>query len=537
MHMSQASQAQLMVMIDEAMKSQNSFGDEEEEEFSEHDSEHHDSFDDSKYDELIKERDELLARVTELEETVASSSKSNTNDDRVREKAERARSRELERLKEAKNTLSRREITFQETIRNLEFKLEEASGRLDVQKKQAETSLKRSKLDNQAMADELDVMRTKLANMGKLEAQITKYKRKVENVDEIRDQMQELETQNQEYLDKMLNMEADLETIPVLKKQIEEKQSQLVKQSSSLTKLEMDVLSKEEELNNFRRKYEVSESKLRDALKRANLAESSTSSPFSSGDIDVDDVGEGMKLSGKDREKIARLEKKNKRLEKEIEELRRRGDGEDNNNNNNNNNEKDSTTKSSSSTEELLRRENQTLKSEMSSRLREKLELQNKLEEMQEKMNVASKESGEVRDPKEIANLRSQTLALKERLKEKQRSLEKKSVEQAKLENYVKQALAHANKTVKQSQMKYKNSLRMLKSQIEAKQKEITYFAGMLEKSKAAHKREKEMLMSSIYKIGLDLNSRLLRNEAIGVKSDPVRPKSWLGRRRAERRR
>ena len=43
--------------------------------------------------------------------------------------------------------------------------------------------------------------------------------------------------------------------------------------------------------------------------------------------------------------------------------------------------------------------------------------------------------------------------------------------------------------------------------------------------------------MSSIYKIGLDLNSRLLRNEAIGVKSDPLQPKSWLGRRRAERRR
>ena len=79
------------------------------------------------------------------------------------------------------------------------------------------------------MVDELDVMRTKLANMSKLEAQIVKYKKREESMSEIRDQMAQLETQNQEYLDKMLNMEAEVETIPLLKRQIEEKQSQVAK--------------------------------------------------------------------------------------------------------------------------------------------------------------------------------------------------------------------------------------------------------------------------------------------------------------------
>ena len=123
------------------------------------------------------------------------------------------------------------------------MKLKEANGRLDVQKKQSESSLKRTRIDNRAMADELDVMRTKLANMSKLEAQIVKYKKREESMSEIRDQMAQLETQNQEYLDKMLNMEAEVETIPLLKRQIEEKQSQLVKQSSSVTKFEMELLS------------------------------------------------------------------------------------------------------------------------------------------------------------------------------------------------------------------------------------------------------------------------------------------------------
>ena len=113
MHMSQASQAQLMLMIDEVMKSQNSFGEEEEDdEYSEQDEE-----EDSKYENILKERDELLERVTELEKIVEDSKHSKDSDAASREKAERAKSRELERLKEAKNALSRREITFQDTIR------------------------------------------------------------------------------------------------------------------------------------------------------------------------------------------------------------------------------------------------------------------------------------------------------------------------------------------------------------------------------------------------------------------------------------
>ena len=380
------------------------------------------------------------------------------------------------------------------------------------------------------MADELDVMRTKLANMSKLEAQIVKYKKREESMSEIRDQMAQLETQNQEYLDKMLNMEAEVETIPLLRRQIEEKQSQLVKHSSSLTKFEMELLSRDEELKDLRRKYEFSESKLKDALKRASLAESCISELEVAEDSDGDSLNLVREGDPKSREKIARLERRNNMLERELEGLK------------SGNMKRNVTTngeeESKNQTIELLRKENRTLKAEMSTKLREKLDIQNKLEEIQKTMDSSkSKTSSSEKDTTELETLRNQMVALKEKLKEKQRSLEKRSVEQAKLENYVKQALAHANRTVKQSQLKYKNSLRMLKSQIEAKQKEITYFAGMLEKSKAAHKREKEMLMSSIYKIGLDLNSRLLRNEAIGVKSDPLQPKSWLGRRRAERRR
>ena len=355
----------------------------------------------------------------------------------------------------------------------LELKLKEANGRLDAQKKQSESSLKRTRIDNRAMSDELDVMRTKLANMSKLEAQIAKYKKREESMTEIRDQMAQLETQNQEYLDKMLNMEAEVETIPLLRRQIEEKQSQLVKHSSSLTKFEMELLSRDEELKDLRRKYEFSESKLKDALKRASLAESRISELEVAEDSDGDSLNLVREGDPKSREKIARLERRNNMLERELEGLK------------SGNMKRNVTTngeeESKNQTIELLRKENRTLKAEMSTKLREKLDIQNKLEEIQKTMDSSkSKTSSSEKDTTELETLRNQMVALKEKLKEKQRSLEKRSVEQAKLENYVKQALAHANRTVKQSQLKYKNSLRMLKSQIEAKQKEITYFAGML---------------------------------------------------------
>ena len=97
------------------MKSQNSFGEDEEgDEYSEQDE---DEEEDSKYENILKERDELFERVTELEKIVASSKHSNDDGAASREKAERAKSREVERLKEAKNALSRREITLQDTIR------------------------------------------------------------------------------------------------------------------------------------------------------------------------------------------------------------------------------------------------------------------------------------------------------------------------------------------------------------------------------------------------------------------------------------
>ena len=178
---------------------------------------------------------------------------------------------------------------------------------------------------------------------------------------------------------------------------------------------------------------------MKDALKRASLAESRINELDAAEDSDGDTLTlERREGDPKSRETIARLERRNKMLEKELEGLRSGASTTTNG--------KDGEKEGNDRTFE---KENRTLKSEMSSKLREKLDLQNKLEEIQKTMELSKNNtSSSQNDTGKIETLRNQTIALKERLKEKQRSLEKKSVEQAKLENYVKQALAHANKTV-----------------------------------------------------------------------------------------
>jgi len=559
MKMSQDSQAQLMQIIDRMMKAHASMDDEEDEEDDEivdsvgdFSDDNDDAISRSDFDDAIKENQELRRRNEELEEAIErlraqEESSASSKEDKTR--AERIRAKEYERLKQAKSAFSRREVELQDAIRDLEVQLNDAKGELEIQKKQSEATIQRLKSKHQAQADELDILTAKVARLPKLESKIVQYEKRVENVGVIREQMADMEKQNREYLDKMLDMEAEMETIPLLKKQLEEKQGQIVELNTNATKSNMQILRRDEQLKDAQEQLRIAKAKIREQETRLKDADTSIADAAQglgiSGDGDsVASIGFG---SAKSREKIARLERENTKLKQEL--ATRSEDG----------GTSSSSTKTESSLSESIKSltlEKENAEMELKSTLRENLSLKRRVEDAETRLEAAKLEGVNTKQDKseeheklaasverlekenrDLAHFRDMIPALKEKLTEKQRALEKKSLEQAKLESYVKQALAHANKTVKQSQSKYKNSLRMLKTQIEQKQKEITYFSNMLEKSKAAHRREERLLQSTVYKIGLDLNSRLLRNEALGVaKQYSTGPRSWLGRRRSQQR-
>eukprot|EP00939_MAST-03C_sp_MAST-3C-sp1_P004225 g4225.t1 len=520
MKMSQASQAQLMVMIDKAMKAQqaatndeteedeeeeDAFGEEDEDDFMVDDYDN----DAAAFDSVTKERDRLRGRVAELEDIVESNRmRADGNEEEsakaMQERVDRLKAKEKERLRQAKNAFSRRELELQDVIRDLQLQLSETKGKLEIHTKHSEATIQRMNVERQSRGDELDVLRTKVAHLPKIEAQLVQAEKRLEKSSNLREQIADMEKQSREYLEKMLDMEAEIETISLLKKQIDDKQSQIVTLTTTATKHEMELLSKDERLKEIESQLEAEKTKtgkMGESLKVArgrgdnNNKSNSSSRGGSNVAVETPAAGDSLAVVGFDaakaREKIARLERENDRLRK---------------------------------------RPPQVVAAAPPPVDKEKESKQRRDSDLLEKKLVAATSALEKKGTEQAE--------LERKLASTTRALEKKNVEQAKLENYVKQALAHANKTVKQSQQKYKNSLRMLKSQIEQKQKEITYFSDMLEKSKSAHRREERLLMSTIYKIGLDLNSRLLRNEALGVGQNAEgTPRSWLGKRRVEQRR
>jgi hypothetical protein len=65
-----------------------------------------------------------------------------------------------------------------------------------------------------------------------------------------------------------------------------------------------------------------------------------------------------------------------------------------------------------------------------------------------------------------LESLKVENVRLAHEVQEKQEHLERRNAEQQKLEQYVKKALAHANQTVKASQLKYKKSLEIYRKQV-----------------------------------------------------------------------
>jgi len=565
MGMDQNSQAQLMVMIDEAINASQAGS-------------YDDAYDDDRdagsfsegsdmdspsknsqmedIESLRRERDMLSRRVSELEDTNASlqqqtgqiREKSMELLKEDRKKAERVKAKEVERLKMAKNALSRREIELQERVRELTYKFEDATNRLEMHRKQSESTVMKLQQDVEAQTDQLDILRAQAARLPKVEAQLNLHKQQLESAADIRDQMHELEQQNQKYLSKMLDMESDVDTIPLLKKQLDEQNGQLVDLKTGTTELEMQLQRKEQQVKDAEKRRKKLEAKANEDVKRAERAEQQVAGLMRQ----LENVGSGASTSLADaslsgphaREQMVRLQRQNKQLQAALDKGAAGGsDGKAAMLRQQLEDAQQQRTQMEARLSKLLqenivcrRERDQALATGTSSNgsSRSSASSTAQSERMAELAATIQRQQQAIG---EIEHFRDMVPALKDKLKSKQRELEKKGLEQAKLENYVKQALNHANKTVKQSQMKYKNSLRILKNQIEQKQKEITYFSNMLEKSKTTHKREERLLMSAVYKIGLDLNSRLLRKDAAGSKSDvSTRPRSWLGQRRAEQR-
>ncbi|OQR88859.1 hook domain-containing protein [Achlya hypogyna] len=401
-------------------------------------------------------------------------------------------------------------------------------------------------------ADELDISRSKLVALAKLESTVTKYKQKLDEMNTIKQHVKEVEAQNSSYLEKMLDLESTIKTMPTLKLAIEKYKNQVVELEtanveimSSLQIKEQKMRQMQEELETAMHGKEFLEHQLEEL--RANLPDEDGS------DIGMytsaaDVLGGGMQF----REQIARLERENKMLKEQLSST----PGSEAS--------ATATPASGPSGEVLLLQHERDDALRMKAVWQEKaLEMKRQLEQLSEaapgtdgavspaqlqqleatNARLASQLQAHEEQARKLTlnieesdSLRATIGELTNRLKEKETTINNLSQDKEKLETYTK-------KTLHAVQSKYMVAMSTHRNQLAEKQAKVDLLESKLKDLKSIQKREQALLMSSFYEIGGEMQRRTMMPQqatngaAAAAAASQVPPlAAWLPSKRSDNR-
>lgn len=275
---------------------------------------------------------------------------------------------------------------------------------------------------NAQLEDELDIARAKSLQLHKAEATVLAYKKKLDSVGVISQQIQEMEDQSTSYLRQIIDLENDNKQIPGLNKKIETLQEQMHKLEVQITQTSKDLDDKNALIAKL--KSELASSVNAKKLFEEELSEiRSMQSHNAMEDHDISSFSLGPSTSTAQlKEKIIRLEHDNDSLKKQVSMLQ-----------------------SSSNT-----------------------------------------------------GIDDMSQSHKSELERKDAKIKQLSQEKAKLEAYSKMTLA-------KFQEKYMVAIQECKKQLKEKTEKIEQLEMRAAVEKAGHKREEQLLSSSIYELGLSI--------------------------------
>jgi len=343
-----------------------------------------------------------------------------------------------DRLEKKQEQLTLAENELQSTTTELE----------DVRNK-----LKEANEEKAQLADDLDVANAKAHQLHKAEATLVAYKKKLEAVGGMNQQMTDLEDQAANYLRQIMELEAEVKKSNALQKSntdLQEKIARLEKENSDLEASSKSSASDLAELKQQLKDAERSKKLFEDELNELRAAQQATAG--------IDDVTAALPTSPastssamqeaqtkEQREKLMRLEIENQKLKDEIEKMR---------------------------TAEAAR---------------------------VEAAAVAS-----ASDSAEVTNLKSELSRLQEELAAKQKENAKITGDKDKLEAYTKRTLA-------KFQDKYLVALQECKAKLKEKQDKIEALETRSVSERNAQKREERLLSSTIYELGMAIMQARLK--------------------------
>ncbi|PVD23382.1 hypothetical protein C0Q70_16650 [Pomacea canaliculata] len=488
---------------------------------------------------VLEGKEELLQRCHELDMQVAS-----LHEEKLGLQAENERLQE--RLQHAENIddpstpVGKRMMQFQQQIEVLQdeiYKLE--SGKEDYRikydvllkecndLKDKNAELTQLASESRAMKDELDVLRHTSDKATKYEAAIESYKKKLEDMSDLRVQLKMLEEKNTHYMQQQIEMEEEIKRLNNTKQQLESYKRQTLEQQNRLTdetkradKWEFECSRLQERLATLQREKErvVAE---RDSLKELN-DELKCTQPTMAGislSEQISDIGPSpqrmLSLPPEVKEQLLRLEHENKLLKMSA-------DG----------NQEEQTHNLQSQLDDANARKNE-LETEVRLLNQRLIELQAQVEDLQERQQTtASASSTETLEMKrrateltqrleerelQIAQRTAQVEMLKDKLSSSaetltavQETLRRKDEEMRAMEERYRRYLDKARQVIKSldaSQSADTSAeVLALRHQLHEKEQYITSLEKDQERMRSIHSEEESLIVTAWYNLGMQLH-------------------------------
>ncbi|XP_074612019.1 protein Hook homolog 3-like [Acropora palmata] len=388
--------------------------------------------------------------------------------------------------------------------------------------------------ESQMLKDEMDVLRHSQEKVIKYESTIELYKKKLEELSDMRKQMKALEEKNVTYMKETMNLQEDLRKANALKtqvdtykKQVHQLQIQVSDLQRRADKAEFEARKSKEKLTNLdgeNERLRQERMKLREENEELQLAQvaGSPMRQLTPGTPPSDDFDIGSALSPEVKERILRLEHENKKLKEQ-----KLGEQEDQNQ------LLQSLLSDANERKDQLEKENRELNQKL-------MEAESELDDFRSQKSADQMEKGSELDKKytdhldklKVANdelqkkkayidsLEPKVNSSAEKVTELEELLNKKDHEMKVMEDRYKKYLEKAKSVIKtldprQSQAS-QPEVQLLKSQVQEKDKIIEHLERDHEKMKITREREEKLIVSAWYEMGMQLNRKAAEERLSG---------------------
>ncbi|GLD98096.1 hypothetical protein PINS_up006793 [Pythium insidiosum] len=481
-------------------------------------------------------------------------------------------------------------------IHALTVQLEEKKDELARVKRESTERMMMLENEVRRQADELDISRSKIAQLGKLEASVSKYKKKIEEMNALRTQVKDLEAHNAQYLDKVLDLESTVKTIPALKVLVEKYKNQVVELETANVEAASNNQIKEQKIRRLQEELDsalggkeflenqveelraqvaslhnhaghddvdatamdVAAMGLHGAPGDSGLGSSSNEfrghgarasiSSYSSEHAASGGVQCGFSSLGLD--SMAALKERIARLERENMELKRGGGQMDDSQLSS---ELDLALKAKESLQVTLfelKQQNQQLHEELEA-LRQQQQATNSAGGQQNASSSAGAQNGTASSPTKSTTATSEKIAeYEERITQMQvdvEAVESMRATVTELTNRLKEKESVINelseqraklenytkKTLHAVQTKYMVAVSSHRNQINEKQERIEFLEKKMKDMRTSCSREQALMMSAFYEIGTEMQRRTMMPQTPGQNGQPA---AWLASKRTEER-